>query len=96
MSFFKKLKEKITKQTENVTEKFKDGLSKTRNNFSEKVNELVSRYRKVDEDFFEELEEIFIQADVGFDTVMTLIDELKKEVKRKNIQDPKEVQDVII
>ena len=83
MSFFKKLKEKITKQTETVTEKFKEGLSKTRNNFSEKVNDLVSRYRKVDEDFFEELEEIFIQADVGFDTVMTLIDELKKEVKEK-------------
>ena len=72
MSFFKKLKEKITKQTETVTEKFKDGLSKTRDNFSGKVNDLVSRYRKVDEDFFEELEEILIQADVGFDTVMTL------------------------
>ena len=96
MSFFKKLTEKITKQTESVTEKFKDGLSKTRNNFSEKVNDLVSRYRKVDEDFFEELEEILIGADVGFDTVMILIDELKKEVKKKNIQDPKEVQDVII
>jgi fused signal recognition particle receptor len=96
MNFFKKLTEKITKQTESVTEKFKDGLSKTRNNFSEKVNDLVSRYRKVDEDFFEELEEILIGADVGFDTVMTLIDELKKEVKKKNIQDPKEVQDVII
>ena len=81
MSFFKKLTEKITKQTESVTEKFKEGLSKTRNNFSGKVNDLVSSYRKVDEDFFEELEEILIEADVGFDTVMTLIDELKIEVK---------------
>ncbi|WP_400247169.1 signal recognition particle-docking protein FtsY [Niallia sp. JL1B1071] len=95
MSFFKKLKEKMSQQTNSVTEKFKEGLSKTRNNFSEKVNDLVSRYRKVDEDFFEELEEILIGADVGFETVMELIDELKKEVKRKNIQDPKEVQDVI-
>jgi fused signal recognition particle receptor len=95
MSFFKKLKEKITKQTETVTEKFKDGLSKTRNNFSGKVNDLVARYRKVDEDFFEELEEILIQADVGFDTVMKLIEELKMEVKRRNIQDPGEVQSVI-
>ncbi|WP_075980956.1 signal recognition particle-docking protein FtsY [Bacillus massilinigeriensis] len=95
MSFFKKLKEKITKQTDSVTEKFKEGLTKTRDNFSNKVNDLVSRYRKVDEDFFEELEEILIQADVGFDTVMKLVDELKMEVKRKNIQDPKEVQDVI-
>lgn len=95
MSFFKKLKEKMSQQTNAVTEKFKEGLSKTRNNFSEKVNDLVSRYRKVDEDFFEELEEILIGADVGFDTVMELVDELKKEVKRKNIQDPKEVQSVI-
>lgn len=95
MSFFKKLKEKITKQTDSVTEKFKDGLTKTRDNFSNKVNDLVSRYRKVDEEFFEELEEILIGADVGFDTVMELVDELRKEVKRKNIQDPREVQAVI-
>jgi len=95
LSFFKKLKEKITKQTDAVTEKFKDGLTKTRDNFSGKVNDLVARYRKVDEDFFEELEEILIGADVGFDTVMELIDELKMEVKRKNIQDPAAVQAVI-
>ncbi|MCM3113966.1 signal recognition particle-docking protein FtsY [Neobacillus sp. MER 74] len=95
MSFFKKLKEKITKSTDTVTEKFKEGLTKTRNNFSGKVNDLVARYRKVDEDFFEELEEIMIQADVGFDTVMKLIEELKMEVKRRNIQDPREVQSVI-
>ncbi|USK51612.1 signal recognition particle-docking protein FtsY [Bacillus sp. CMF12] len=95
MSFFKKLKEKITMQTDSVTEKFKDGLTKTRDNFSNKVNDLVSRYRKVDEEFFEELEEILIGADVGFDTVMELVEELRREVKRKNIQDPRDVQDVI-
>ena len=59
------------------------------------VNDLVARYRKVDEEFFEELEEILIGADVGFDTVMELIDELKLEVKRKNIQDTEDVQSVI-
>ncbi|MDK8638679.1 signal recognition particle-docking protein FtsY [Niallia taxi] len=95
MSFFKKLKEKMSQQTNTVTEKFKDGLAKTRSNFSDKVNDLVSRYRKVDEDFFEELEEILIGADVGFETVMELIDELKSEVKKRNIQDPREVQAVI-
>src|SRR3954466_9850426 len=97
MSFFKKLKEKFTtsSSSDSVSDKFKEGLTKTRNNFSGKVNDLVARYRKVDEDFFEELEEILIQADVGFDTVMKLIEELKKEVKRRNIQDPGEVQSVI-
>ncbi|MBM4763960.1 signal recognition particle-docking protein FtsY [Bacillus sp. B15-48] len=95
MSFFKKLKEKFTQQTETVSEKFKEGLTKTRDNFSSKVNDLVARYRKVDEDFFEELEEILIGADVGFETVMKLIDELKMEVKRRNLQDTKDVQAVI-
>ncbi|MDA1759327.1 signal recognition particle-docking protein FtsY [Bacillus cereus] len=95
MSFFKKLKEKISKQTDTVTEKFKQGLEKTRNSFADKVNDLVYRYRKVDEDFFEELEEILIGADVGVATVMELIDQLKEEVQRRNIHDPKEVQAVI-
>lgn len=92
---FKKLKEKLTTQTESVTEKFREGLTKTRDSFSGKVNDLVARYRKVDEDFFEELEEILISADVGVNTVMELIDELKTEVKRRNIQDPAEVKSVI-
>ncbi|QPA32024.1 signal recognition particle-docking protein FtsY [Thermaerobacillus caldiproteolyticus] len=95
MSFFKKLKEKITKQADSVTEKFKQGLSKTRDSFAGRVNDLIARYRKVDEEFFEELEEILIAADVGVTTVMELIDELKMEVKRRNIQDPKEMQAVI-
>ncbi|MFD0049277.1 signal recognition particle-docking protein FtsY [Actinomycetes bacterium NPDC127524] len=95
MSFFKKLKEKFTNQTDSVSDKFKQGLTKTRDSFTGRVNDLVARYRKVDEEFFEELEEILISADVGFDTVMELIDELKMEVKRQNISDTKEVQSVI-
>jgi fused signal recognition particle receptor len=95
MSFFKKLKEKISQQANTVTEKFREGLTKTRTSFAEKMNDLVARYRKVDEDFFEELEEILITADVGVTTVMDLIDELKMEVKRRNIQDPKEVYSVV-
>ncbi|TYR77554.1 signal recognition particle-docking protein FtsY [Rossellomorea vietnamensis] len=95
MSFFKKLKEKFTTSSDSVTNKFKDGLSKTRNNFSSKVNDLVARYRKVDEEFFEELEEILIGADVGFDTVMELVDQLRYEAKRRNIQETSELQSVI-
>src|SRR5690606_26332689 len=74
---------------------FRNGLEKTRNSFTGKVNDLVARYRKVDEDFFEELEEILIQADVGFETVLELVEELKTEVKRRNIKDPNDVQAVI-
>lgn len=96
MTFFKKIKEKITGQTDSVTGKFKDGLSKTRQNFSGRLNQMMARYRKVDEEFFEELEEVLIGADVGFDTVMELVDQLREEVKLRNISDPKEVQEVIV
>ena len=57
-----------------ITQKFKAGLEKTRNSFTSKVNDLVARYRKVDEDFFEELEDLLLQADVGFETVMELVE----------------------
>ncbi|WP_404409115.1 signal recognition particle-docking protein FtsY [Jeotgalibacillus malaysiensis] len=94
MSFFKKLKEKFTAQ-DTATDKYKDGLSKTRNTFTSRLNDLVASYRTVDEDFFEELEEIMIQADVGFDTVMELVEELKMEVKRQNIKDTEGIRSVI-
>ncbi|WP_210469430.1 signal recognition particle-docking protein FtsY [Sporosarcina sp. 6E9] len=95
MSFFKRMKEKITGTNEAVTEKFRDGLTKTRNQFTSKVNDLVARFREVDEEFFEELEDLLLQADVGFETVMELIDELKLEVQRKNIKSTEGIQTVI-
>ncbi|WP_347862893.1 signal recognition particle-docking protein FtsY [Salimicrobium sp. PL1-032A] len=78
-----------------IAEKFKKGLAKTRNSFSTKINDLVAKYREVDEEFFEELEEVLISADVGVHAVMELIEELEMEVKRRNIRDTKEVREVI-
>lgn len=78
-----------------ITQKFKMGLAKTRNSFTSKVNDLVARYRKVDEDFFEELEDVLLQADVGFETVMELMDKLRFEVQRKNIKDTEGIQAII-
>lgn len=95
MSFFKRMKEKFSKQTDAVTEKFKQGLAKTRESFSARVNDLVKRYRKVNEEFFEELEEILIGADVGVVTVMDLVEMLKDEARARNIQDPAELKTVI-
>ncbi len=96
MSFFERLKEKWSGKTDRATEKFREGLTKTRQNFSSKVNDLLARYRKVDEDFFMELEEILIAADVGFDTTLELVDELKMEVKRRKIQEPEMMREVIV
>lgn len=97
MSFMKKLKNRFKQdeETEEVSTKYKEGMKKTRNSFSGRINDLIARYRKVDEDFFEELEEVLISADAGVMTVMDLIDELKMEVKRQNIKDTKDVKDVI-
>ena len=95
MSFLKRMKEKFVKQTDAVTEKFKQGLTKTRESFSAKVNDLVKRYRKVNEEFFEELEEILIGADVGVVTVMDLVEILKDEARARNIQDSAELKTVI-
>src|SRR5689334_23236838 len=95
MSFFKRLKESIASKTEAVTTVFKEGLTKTRTAFVEKVEELITRRKKIDEEFFEELEEILIGADVGVNTVMELIDELRKEVKKRKIEDAAELQPVL-
>lgn len=97
MNFMQRLKKRFTKdQSEKeVSKKYKEGMKKTRSSFASKLNDLIARYRSVDEEFFEELEEVLITADVGVMTVMDFIDELKMEVKRQNIKDPSEVRDII-
>ncbi|REK76478.1 signal recognition particle-docking protein FtsY [Paenibacillus paeoniae] len=95
MSFFKRLKESIASKTEAVTNVFKEGLAKTRTAFIEKVEELITRRKKIDEEFYEELEEILIGADVGVNTVMTLIDDLRAEVKKRKIEDASDLQPVL-
>lgn len=94
MSFFKKLTSRFTKDKEE-TDTYKEGMKKTRQSFTEKINDIIARYRQVDEDFFEELEEALIMSDVGVATVMDLIDDLRFEVQRRNIKDTQEVVDVI-
>ncbi|MDO7905866.1 signal recognition particle-docking protein FtsY [Paenibacillus sp. JX-17] len=95
MSFFKRLKESISNKTEAVTKQFKDGLEKTRKGLVEKVSDLVIRRKKIDEEFYEELEEILIGADVGVSTVMNLIEDLRVEVKKRRIEDAAELQPVL-
>lgn len=83
-------------ESEQLGAKFKQGLEKSRENFQNKLNDLLAVYRKVDEDFFEALEEMLIQADVGFNTVMELVDELRMEAKRQNITETSELREVIV
>ncbi|MDN4592411.1 signal recognition particle-docking protein FtsY [Polycladomyces subterraneus] len=92
MNFFRKLKEKVSKTTESVTQKFVSGLSKTSSSLVGAMEDLILRRNKIDEELFEELEEILISADVGVSTTMELVDRLRQEVKERKIQDPAELQ----
>ncbi|NLM04394.1 MAG: signal recognition particle-docking protein FtsY [Clostridiales bacterium] len=73
-------------------QRLKNGLSKTKKSITDKVDTLINSYKSIDEDFFEELEEILIMADIGVNTTMEIVDELKESVKSKGIKDPQEIK----
>lgn len=76
--------------------KYDDGLAKSRSTFGDKLNALFANFRTVDEDFFDELEEMLISADVGFETAVSIADELRDEVRLKNAKRPDDVAQVIV
>lgn len=88
-------KEEVVKQEETI-EKYDKGLEKSRKTFGQFMNDLFSNFRMVDDEFFEELEEALISADVGFETAMRISDELQEEVKLKNVKKQEDVQNTII
>ncbi len=96
MGFFGKLKEKIFGKNNKQSDKYVAALGKSRSNFADKLNALAARYRKVDEDYFDELEEILVEADIGVKIVMEIIEETKKEVRLSNISDPKEINETLV
>ncbi len=75
---------------------YHDKMGKTRSGLLTGFNDLMARFRTVDEEYFEELEDILIMADVGVQTVMELTDQLRHEVKVRNVRDPKELNEVIV
>ena len=77
-------------------ETYDKGLEKTRKEFVSKLSMLGVKYTKVDEDYFEELEEILINADVGVNTVMNFIDQLRDRVKKEKITDTEYLNEVIV
>ncbi|MGB8957250.1 MAG: signal recognition particle-docking protein FtsY [Tumebacillaceae bacterium] len=75
--------------------KFKEGLAKTRDALMGKVEQIITFGRKIDEEFYEELEEALIMADVGVNTVMEIMDELRSEVKKQKLSDAEELKPVL-
>ena len=96
MGFFSQIKEKLVGKSTKQNEKYVVGLDKSNTTFSDRINELAARFREINDEYFEELENILIMADVGVSMVMKIVSEIKTEVRLQNITDPKEINDIII
>ncbi len=73
-------------------DKLKNGLNKTKESINGKINDVFSNFRKVDEDFLEELEEILIMSDIGVETSTKIIQNLRERMKKEKIEDEEEVK----
>lgn len=101
MGLFDKLKNIITKKEveekkDDTIKKYDEGLEKSRNEFVSKLSMLGIKYTKIDDEYFDELENILIMADIGVNTVMDFMDRLRKRVKSENITDTKYLNEVIV
>lgn len=78
-----------------LMDRFKLGLTKTRKNIGDKIDHLIKSSRKLDDEFWEELEDILIQADVGMNTSLELVDKIRSAAAKQKIKDPEEVTGLI-
>ena len=76
-------------------DKLKNGLNKTKTSFDEKINSVFSNFRKVDEEFLDELEEVLIMSDIGMDTSIKIISNLRERMKKEKIQDEEDVKQAL-
>ena len=75
--------------------RLREGLSKTRGNMTEKVDDMVRENRKIDEDFYEELEDILLMADCGLKATTLIVDELRERVKTNKVKDAGEAREIL-
>ena len=94
MGLFNKIKNAFSKDKEAV--KYDEGLSKTRLEFATELSNLSRKYKNIDEDYFEELENILIMADIGVNTVMKFVDKLKHRVREEKITDSNVLKEIIV
>ena len=76
-------------------DKLIQGLNKTKTSFDEKINGVFSTFRKVDEEFLEELEELLIMSDIGMDTSLKIVNNLRTRIKKQNLKDENEVKQAL-
>ena len=78
-----------------IFQRLKEGLFKTRTNITERINDVLSNFRVIDEDLFDELEEILITSDVGVETTTTILDDLRQRIKNENVKDPQLIKGIL-
>lgn len=96
MGLFKFLKEKIAKKNVQETETYVSGMAKSRENFANKLDELSKRYKEVNQEYFDQLEEILIEADVGVSLTLRIIEETIEESKSNGIKNPQEINELVV
>ena len=96
MGFFSQIKEKFVGKSAKQNEKYVAGLDRSNSTFSDRINELAARFREINDEYFEELENILIMSDGGVSMVMKIVEEIKNEVRLQNITDPKEINEIIV
>ncbi len=89
------LKSKFHKK-DNQTEKYNQGLEKSRKNFSNKLQNLTMKYKSVNQEYFEELEEILIESDVGVNLALQIIEDVLEESKKEKISDPQRINEILV
>lgn len=89
------LKNKFKKQDKSL-DTYNEGLSKSRKNFSNKLNNLANRYKSVNQDYFDELEEILIESDVGISLTLRIIEEVLEESKSQKLTEPKQINELLV
>lgn len=96
MGLFKFLKEKFSKKQDQETKTYVEGMNKSRENFSSRLDSLSKKTKKVNQEYFEELEEILIEADVGVNLTLKTIEEVASECKQKGISDSAEINELVV
>lgn len=90
------LKEKFSRKKNSDVDFYSHGMSKTRQNFSNRLNSLSKKYKKVNQQYFEDLEEILIESDIGVNLSLKIIDEVLQESKNKKIYDADQINEILI
>ena len=96
ISFLKSKFQKKDEVLDASTEKYEQGLAKSRKNFSSKLNNLSKRYKAFNQDYFDELEQILIESDVGISFTLEIIDEVLEKSKEENITEPKQINELLV